>query len=118
MTIVNKDTLQEMKARLSAERSEEIEVVPGCTVRVRELSAEGAMDVVAQADEGVKNWSFVWVSHCCVDSEGGRVWTEEETKQLPATLHRNLWESVCRVNPLLSTKAVEEAEKNSEKAES
>lgn len=118
MTIVNKDSLREMLELLDSSTSEEVEVVPGHAVKVVALTAEGAMEIIGLTDEDKDNAIYVWTSACCLDANMDRVWSVDEVKKLPNKVFAKLSEAVIRMNGLLSSDSVEEAEKNSEKAES
>lgn len=118
MTVVKKKAIQEMLDLIYSSTSEEVEVVPGYAVKVVALTAEGAMGVIGLTDEDKDNAIYVWTSFCCLDADRDRVWSVDEVKKLPNKVFAKLSEAVIRMNGLLSSESVEEAEKNSEKAES
>lgn len=118
MQIISKDQVGELLGELFKEKKEVVEVMPDVGVNVIELSATAAINLSEDTKDNPDVITRAWVAACCVDDEFNPIFTVEEAGKLPGTTLKKLFDAVVRVNSIMSTTSVEEAEKNSEEAES
>ena len=118
MQIVTKDQFDELLNQLFSGDKEVVELLPEVGVNVIALSAAAAVNLSEETKDDEANAMYAWVAACCVDDEYNPVFTKEVVGKLPSATFRKLSDAVIRVNGLLSNTSVEEAEKNSEEAES
>ena len=118
MQIISKDQFGELLDSLFEHDKEVVELMPEVGVNVIALSAAAAVGLSEETKDDEGNAMYAWVAACCVDDEYNKVFTTEEVGKLPSAMFRKLSDAVIKVNGLLSNTSVEEAEKNSEEAES
>ena len=118
MQIITRELLDEMREEIVGVEKEVVELKNGYGVNVVQLPVEGAIALSSMTQEDKDEAMFVWVAACCVDEDLNPVFTKDEVKKLPTTMFNTLSEAVMRLNGLLNNETVEEAEKNSEEAES
>ena len=118
MQIITRDILDELREEIIGVEKEVVELKNGYGVNVVQLPVEGAIALSSLSQDETENAMFVWISACCVDDDCNPVFTKDDVKKLPTTLFNTLSEAVMRLNGLLNTDVVEDAEKNSEEVES
>lgn len=118
MQIINREILDELREEIIGIEKEVVELKNGYGVNVVQLPVEGAIALSSLTQDNKDEAMFVWVSACCVDDEFTPVFTKDDVKKLPASMFGTLSEAVMRLNGLLNSETVEEAEKNFEEVES
>ena len=117
MTVLTKSMFEEMREELCGVESEFVELKNGIGVNVIQLTAEGAV-AMSNAQSDGKTALFDWVVACCVDDAFNPIFSKEDVMKMPHEMASKLTNAVVRVNGLLNTETSEEAEKNSEVADS
>lgn len=125
MAVLTRETFLDLKESLFGRQAEYVEIMPGYSVKIVQLTAEGAFAVMddgaedaGEISEKEKNRrsSYRWAAACCVDEDGNQIFTVEDLEGLPYKMLIPLVQAVNRVNGLSNPEVIEQAEKNSEEA--
>ena len=118
MATLTKDIFQSMKEELFGVQCERIEIAEGYEVNVVQLTAEGALSLTEMSTGEVHRAMFAWAAACVVDDDWNPIFSVDDLGKLPQAVCSKLLEATARLNGLLRESVIEDAEKNSEEADS